>query len=77
MPTIRTTFAGLPVEAEYDYAEWADDYLLVDIMINERSCIAGAETELISHLDQLSAESRAQWDADERRATRELERGDG
>lgn len=76
MPTIRTTFAGLPVEAEYDYVEWYNEYELVTLFVGEVNITENANPDLLDHLDQLFAESRAQWDADERRATRELERGE-
>lgn len=87
MPTIRTTFAGLPVEAEYGYDQESGDYILDVLMIgnfftepDDQDCIAvmknGEWEPLSSFLNQLVSEQRGQWDIDERRATRELERGE-
>lgn len=88
MPTISTTFAGLPVAAEYEWSGILQDYLLCDFTIADGLVDLGVDDlairrssreiggwvnswfTLAEHLYQLVVENRAQWDADERRATR-------
>lgn len=80
MPTIRTTFAGLPLTSQWEWDDQNEEYVLCDWDIDCDDDIALSdedEINIFNHLYDTEREQRDAWNLDERRATRELERGDG
>jgi hypothetical protein len=70
MPTIRTTFAGLPVEVDYVWSRDDADYVINEVWVDMGrfvDCNTISLLDLYDHLDQLAAEARPQWDLDAKR----------